>query len=107
MFASITNAARLATQQRRTIQTSTSSSNFIGDLTGVLAQRQPCFTVSPADVDVLSSPQQFYNTLLVRNIVHLDASADIIFLLFFRKRSVMHVEEYLYLLYTSARKTLN
>ena len=64
MFASITNAARLAKQQR-VIHTSAPGSNFIGDLTSVLAQRQPYFTVSPADVDVLSSPQQFYNTLLV------------------------------------------
>ena len=64
MFTGITNAARLAKQQRA-IHTSPPGSNFIGDLTSVLAQRQPCFTVSPADVDVLSSPQQFYNTLLV------------------------------------------
>jgi len=64
MFASITNAARLAKQQR-VIHTGAPGSNFIGDLTSVLAQRQPCFTVSPADVDVLSSPQQFYDALLV------------------------------------------
>ena len=64
MFASITNAARLAKQQRA-IHTGAPGSTFIGDLTNVLAQRQPCFTVSPADVDVLSSPQQFYDALLV------------------------------------------
>jgi len=69
MFASITNAARLAKQQR-VIHTNTPGSNFIGDLTSVLAQRQPCFTVSPTDVDVLSSPQQFYDTLLVSRILH-------------------------------------
>ena len=64
MFASITNAARLAKQQR-VIHTGASGSTFIGDLTNVLAQRQPCFAVSPTDVDVLSSPQQFYDALLV------------------------------------------
>ena len=64
MFASITNAARLAKQQR-VIHTGAPGSTFIGDLTSVLAQRQPCFAVSPADVDVLSSPQQFYGALLV------------------------------------------
>lgn len=68
MFSTIINAARLAKQQR-VIHTGSSGSNFIGDLTTVLAQRQPCFTVSPADVDVLSSPQQFYNTLLVCRIL--------------------------------------
>ena len=69
MFASITNAARLAKQQR-VIHTNASGPSFVGDLTSVLAQRQPCFAVSPADVDVLSSPQQFYNTLLVSRIMH-------------------------------------
>ena len=68
MFASITNAARLAKQQR-VIHTSSPGSNFIGDLTSALAQKQPCFIVSPTDVDVLSSPQQFYNTLLVCRIL--------------------------------------
>jgi hypothetical protein len=68
MFAGITNAARLAKQQR-VIHTGSSGSNFIGDFTNVLAQRQPCFTVATADVDVLSSPQQFYNTLLVCSIL--------------------------------------
>ena len=68
MFATITNAARLA-KQRRVIHTNVSGPNFIGDLTTILAQRQPCFTVSPADVDVLSSPRQFYNTLLVSRVL--------------------------------------
>lgn len=67
MFACITNAARLAKQQR-VIHAGSPGSNFIGDLASVLSQSQPCFTVSPADVDVLSSPQQFYNTLLVCSI---------------------------------------
>ena len=73
MFASITNAARLA-KQHRAIHTGSPSSNFIGDLASVLAQMQPCFIVSPADVDVLSSPQQFYNTLLVCRIPYMRTS---------------------------------
>ena len=105
MFASITNAARLAKQQR-VIHTGSPGSNFIGDLTSVLAQRQPCFTVSLGDVDVLSSPQQFYDTLLVRTV---PAHVYIVLTLFwfYRIRFVMHVEEFSYLPYTSAQRTLN